>query len=75
MLTLSAAPSGGLLLPGYPMDEPPLEIFEDELAAVDRFIAEQPEPMARTEAFGLIIRDWLVSHGYLDLEPQPRPAN
>ena len=41
--------------------ETPLEIFEDELAALDRFIGEQPQPVSRTEAIEMIMRDWLMA--------------
>ena len=42
-----------------------LRIQRAELDGIDAFSSEQEDTPARTEAIRRIIRDWLVSHGYL----------
>jgi hypothetical protein len=43
-----------------------LRVHRWELDGLDAFIAEQPEPISRTEALRRILRDWLIGHGYLE---------
>jgi hypothetical protein len=42
----------------------------DVAAALDVFMAEADAPATRPDAISLILRDWLVGHGYF--EPLPR---
>lgn len=32
-------------------------------------------PATRTEAVVLIVRDWLIGHGYLEAPPEPEEAH
>lgn len=41
----------------------------DIAAALDAFMAEPDAPVTRPAAISLILRDWLVGHGYLDPAP------
>lgn len=38
------------------------------LEGIDRFAAEQPDKPRRPEAVRRIVRDWLISHGYMPLK-------
>lgn len=45
-------------------------------AGIDRYIADQPEPPPnRSEAIRLILRDWLIGHGYLENPPDREDAH
>jgi hypothetical protein len=49
-------------------------VLEDDLlAGLDRFISHRDEPprgrMSSNDAINVILRDWLMAQGYLDLPP------
>jgi hypothetical protein len=62
------APTGKGTLVGVRM--PP-----DELAALDRFIAEQKPDMSRPEALRYAFRDWAIGQGLLPHREDPEGAN
>jgi len=43
---------------------------EDLQDALERFIARKHGTINKTEAIAMILRDWLVKHGYLPAEPE-----
>lgn len=47
----------------------------DELALLDRFIAEQQPDMSRPEALRYAFRDWAVGQGLLPHREDPEGAN
>src|SRR5690554_6244916 len=55
------------------LDPGSIVIEDDLLAALERFISHRDEPprgrMTRTDAINVILRDWLVGQGYLELPP------
>jgi len=42
-----------------------LRLAADDLSGLDKFSADQADSPGRPEAIRRIIRDWLISHGYL----------
>lgn len=38
----------------------------DQLAALDRFIAETDASMSRPEAVRIVFKDWAIGHGLLE---------
>ncbi|WP_379069346.1 hypothetical protein ACHMW4_03975 [Mesorhizobium sp. UC22_110] len=54
--------------PGRPSVDSDLLRFRaerDVINSIDAFAAEQADTLNRPEAIRRIIRDWLISHGYL----------
>ena len=51
--------------PQMPSAKPPWDIT----AGLDAFMASDLAPATRTEAVMLILRDWLIGHGYLEASP------
>lgn len=47
----------------------------DELALLDRFIAEQKPDMSRPEALRFAFRGWAVSQGLMPFREDPEGAN
>lgn len=47
----------------------------DVAAALDAFLAEPDAPATRLDAIALILRDWLVGHGYLEPLAAPEDAH
>jgi len=62
MLDLAPAPT----LASIPGAEPPWDIT----AGLDAFMASDLAPATRTEAVVLILRDWLIGHGFLEPTPE-----
>lgn len=52
-----------------------VRIPPEELALLDRFIAEQRPDMSRPEALRYAFRDWAVSQGLLPHREDPEGAN
>jgi hypothetical protein len=52
-----------------------LKLPIDEIAALDAFVSDTRPTMLRSEALQLIVRDWLIGHGYLEPEPPREDAN
>ena len=54
-----------------------LELEDALLEGLDRFIEDRDRPprghMTRDEAISVIVRDWLMSQGYLQLPDDPNP--
>ena len=48
-----------------------IDLGDDLLAGLDRFIADRDRPprgrMERNEAIAVIVRDWLMAQGFLDI--------
>jgi hypothetical protein len=59
--------------------EADLALEDDLVDAIERFIAHRDEPprgrMSRNDALNVILRDWLVAQGYLDLPDQGSITN
>jgi len=60
-----------------PRERPPVDtdlvrvrVATKDLRAVDRFAKSESDKPSRTEAVRRILRDWLVAHGYLKVEPE-----
>lgn len=55
--------------------EPDFALEHDLLPALERFIDHRDEPprgrMSRNDALNVIVRDWLMGQGYLDLPEDP----
>jgi hypothetical protein len=53
--------------------EPDMTLEDDLIEALERFIAHRDEPprgrMTHNDALNVILRDWLIGQGYLDLPP------
>jgi hypothetical protein len=54
-----------------------LELDDALLEGLDRFIKDRDRPprghMTRDEAISAIVRDWLMSQGYIPLPDDPNP--
>ena len=54
-----------------------LELDDTLLKGLDRFIEDRDRPprghMTQDEAISVIVRDWLMSQGYLPLPDDPNP--
>lgn len=54
----------------------PVRLTPEQLAAFERWIADQPEPKpTRSEAIRFAINDWLTGLGYLPHRDDPEMSN
>lgn len=53
------------------LNAPPWDIT----AGLDAFMASGLAPESRTDATILILRDWLVGHGYIEPAPEPEETH
>jgi hypothetical protein len=53
-----------------------LRITPELQEAFERFIADGHVPLtSKQDAFGHILRDWLIAHGYIDQPPGANATN
>lgn len=52
-----------------------IRLTRDLLEGIAAFQRDEPTAVPKTEAVRRIIRDWLISHGYLELPPDREDAN
>ena len=57
------------LLSGATEDALPLPVW-DITDGIDRFMSTAGAPRTRSDAVAQMVREWLISNGYLDLPPE-----